>query len=173
MSNLVRNSRRIPRAPRTLAHWMLLAALLAPACSGADSASLHFDSIHVTLKEKEKPFTLEVADTQAKRALGLMNRPSMPADHGMLFVFDQPDNYGFWMKNTKIALDLIFLDEAGKVLGIHALKPDDEHIVESQKPAKFALELNAGTAKTLALNVGDVLALPEKLLKATPRPDEK
>ena len=109
----------------------------------------------------------------AKRALGLMNRASMAADHGMLFIFDTPDKYGFWMKNTKIALDLVFLDGSGKVVGIYSLKPNDLTQVACDTDSLFAIELPAGSAKTLDLKTGDTVGLPEKVLKRNTRSDEK
>src|ERR1019366_10498162 len=104
-----------------------------------------------------------------RRERGLMNRDSMPADHGMVFVFDTLDKYGFWMKNTKIALDLVFLDASGKVVEIDLLKPGDETNVICQHDSLYALELNAGTAKSLGLKTGDAVALPEKVLKRIAR----
>src|SRR5687767_12895988 len=66
-------------------------------------------------------FTLEVANTEAARQYGLMHRDSMPSDHGMLFVFAEEQRQSFWMKNTRIPLDIIFVDAAGKVVSIHQM----------------------------------------------------
>jgi len=142
------------------------------ACSKSAAAEeIKFDSVKMSLKDK--PFTVEVADTEEKRERGLMNRESMAADHGMLFVFDKADIYAFWMKDTKIPLDLVFLDASGKVVGIYSLKPNDMTQVSCEKKALFALELNAETAKALGLKTGDTVELPEKVLKRTSRSDEK
>ena len=108
------------------------------------------------------PFKLEIADSNASRERGLMFRPSMPADHGMLFVFDHPEVLGFWMKNTHIALDIIYLDAEGRVLTIKQMKPLDEKSVSSERPAKYAIEINAGMAKTASVREGDVIHLPAK-----------
>jgi uncharacterized membrane protein (UPF0127 family) len=132
---------------------------------------IRFETIQAKLKDK--PFTLEVADTDAKRERGLMNRDTLAADHGMLFVFDSAGRYAFWMKNTKIPLDLVFLDGSGKVVGIYSLKPNDETQVACDADSLFAIELPAGTAKTLDLKTGDTATLPEKVLKRNTRPDEK
>jgi uncharacterized membrane protein (UPF0127 family) len=107
-------------------------------------------------------FQLEIADSMASRQRGLMHRQSMPADRGMLFVFDYPEVLRFWMKNTYIPLDIIYLDGAGKVVTIKQLKPLDETSVSSEKPAKYAIELNAGMAEKAAVREGDVIHLPEE-----------
>jgi uncharacterized membrane protein (UPF0127 family) len=155
-------------AKRTAVLAMMICC--ASAC-GADKGDVKFDSIDLQIKDKK--FTLEVADTEARRSRGLMYRKSMAADHGMLFVFDKPDTYAFWMKNTEIPLDLVFLDGAGKVIGIYALKPHDQTNVGPDKPAQFAIELNAGTARTVGLKPGDTVTLPEKVLEGAGRSDEK
>ena len=148
------------------------AALAMTLLAAAGSAEeVHFDTIQAKLKDK--PFTLEVADTEAKRERGLMNRDNLAADHGMLFVFDTAGRYAFWMKNTKIPLDLVFLDGSGKVVGIYSLKPNDLTQVACDTDSLFAIELPAGSAKTLDLKTGDTVGLPEKVLKRNTRSDEK
>ena len=123
--------------------------------------ALTFATINLTIKDQS--FTIEVADTDDKRQLGLMNRPSMPKNHGMIFVFDKPDYYSFWMKNTLIPLDIVYLDESGKIADIHPLKPNDETPIKPSAPAKFALVLNAGDGKDLALTLGNLIKLPASL----------
>jgi uncharacterized protein len=151
-----------------MASAMLAFTLVATACAAAE---VHFDTVQTKLKDKT--FTLEVADTDAKRERGLMNRDTLAADRGMLFVFDSAGRFAFWMKNTKIPLDLVFLDGSGKVVGIYALKPNDETPVACDTDSLFAIELPAGTAKTLDLKTGDTVSLPEKVLKRNTRSDEK
>jgi uncharacterized membrane protein (UPF0127 family) len=150
---------------------LALMVLCTSACAGADGGDVKFETVDVKIKEKK--FTLEVADTDARRSRGLMFRKSMAADHGMLFVFEKADTWGFWMKNTEIPLDLVFLDESRRVIGIYALRPHDETSVGPDKPAKFALELNLGTAKAVGLKVGDTVSLPEKVLKGRAGGDDK
>ncbi len=105
-------------------------------------------------------FTLEVAANEADRARGLMERQSMPADAGMLFVFDRERYLSFWMKNTLIPLDILYLDDAGRIVTIAQMKPLDETGVPTRAPARYAVELNAGTARRLGVRVGDVLRIP-------------
>jgi len=105
-------------------------------------------------------FTLEIANTSATREHGLMERDSMPADHGMIFVFKKPDELSFWMKNTRIPLDILYLDEHGKVVSIHQMKPYDRTGIPSDGLSKYAIELNVGRASQVGAKAGDVLEIP-------------
>ena len=133
-------------------------------------AEIKFDSAAFTIKDK--PFTLEIADTDAKTQRGLMYRNAMAADHGMVFVFPTPSTAGFWMKNTYIPLDIIFLDKDGKVLVIHRRMPRDETGMGPDTPAQYVIELNAGTAEKIGLKPGDVIDV-KKFLKTAPGSTEK
>lgn len=88
--------------------------------------------------------TAEVARTPEQRAIGLMNRPTMPVNDGMLFVFEQPGQQCFWMKNTLLPLSIAFLADDGTVVNIEEMKPQtlDSHC--SRKEVRYALEMNAG-----------------------------
>ena len=103
-------------------------------------------------------FTVEVADNDQRRALGLMHRESMPADHGMVFDFKQDQPVAMWMRNTRIPLDMLFIDRDGRVVNIHARAvPFDETSIHSDGPVRGVLELNGGTAARLGLKAGDVV----------------
>ena len=119
------------------------------------------------MKIGSETFTLEIANTSATREHGLMERDSMPADHGMIFVFKKPDELNFWMKNTRIPLDILYLDEHGKVVSIHQMKPYDRTGVPSDGLSKFAIELNVGRASQVGAKVGDVLEIPSNARNAT------
>ena len=93
----------------------------------------------------------------AEQAKGLMYRkePLGPNTAG-LFIYDKPEMRSFWMKNTYIPLDIVFLDENGEIVGIHLnAKPESEESIESPAPAQYVIELDAGQASALALRVGD------------------
>jgi uncharacterized membrane protein (UPF0127 family) len=108
-------------------------------------------------------FVVEIANTTEKQALGLMFRDSMPADQGMLFIFPDEAPRRFWMKNTRIALDIIYFDKDLKLVSISADTPpcrvSDCPGYPSAAPAKYVLELNAGTAAELGVGSGDRLKL--------------
>jgi uncharacterized membrane protein (UPF0127 family) len=86
----------------------------------------------------------EVAQRPEERAIGLMHRPSMPANRGMLFVFEQPAQQCFWMKNTLLPLSIAFLADDGSVVNVEDMAPQtlDSHC--SAQPVRYALEMNQG-----------------------------
>ncbi|MBX4216008.1 DUF192 domain-containing protein [Candidatus Parcubacteria bacterium] len=98
-----------------------------------------------------------IADTPALWTQGLSGTPSMPKDAGMLFVFDTPDKYGFWMKDMNFPLDIIWLDELGKVIYMKkdALPSSYPESFGPALPAKYVLEVNAGFAEQHGLMEGD------------------
>ena len=86
----------------------------------------------------------EVAADFSTRMRGLMHRPSMPANAGMLFIFDEPSTHCMWMKNTLIPLSVAFLDEAGTVINIADMQPHSEQSHCAARQARYALEMNRG-----------------------------
>lgn len=108
----------------------------------------------------EQIFKVEIADDQAERTAGLMYRNFLPDDQGMLFVFDQTQPVGFWMKDTPLPLDLIFIDEGGRVAGIREGKPLSEALISPGVPVRFVLELKKGTAAKVGIEDGDVIRHP-------------
>jgi uncharacterized membrane protein (UPF0127 family) len=108
----------------------------------------------------KKTFELELARSDADQEKGLMDRDAMPGDHGMLFIFTDEKELDFWMKDTRIPLDILFLDHSGRIVSIHTMKPYDLSTTSSDFPAKYAIELNAGAAGDAPAHVGDVIAIP-------------
>jgi uncharacterized membrane protein (UPF0127 family) len=89
----------------------------------------------------ERSFTIEIADDQSERSAGLMFRETMDDDHGMLFVFPETKMLGFWMKNTPMPLDLLFIGDDGKVKDIMPGEPFSEAMIAAGGPTRFVLEL--------------------------------
>lgn len=119
------------------------------------------DAGTVEMRIGHRTFQLEVAATESAREYGLMNRPSMAPDHGMIFVFAGEEPREFWMKNTLIPLDIVYLDASGKVVSIkHGTPKQEQPTVPSDAPMKYAVELNAGAAAAAGLKVGDQLTVP-------------
>jgi uncharacterized protein len=110
----------------------------------------------VTHDGKAHPFRVEVADTDATREEGLMFRKSLAADAGMLFDFKTPQEVAFWMKNTLIPLDMLFIDQRGVVVNIKAnATPLSEAAIPSGAPVLGVLEIRGGRAGELGVHVGD------------------
>ncbi len=106
-------------------------------------------------------FSVEVADDNPERALGLMNRERMASSAGMLFVFETPRNATFWMKDTLIPLDMIFADAAGVVTAVHAnAVPLDRTPINGGPGVTFVLEINGGLAGRMGIAPGSVIRHP-------------
>ena len=136
---------------------LLLVSLFVTGCNGPDRAQ-HLPTVQMQIGNQQ--FTLEVADDDDEREMGLMFRDSMPADHGMIFMFEEPQILGFWMKNTRIPLDIIYVDGDGVVVSIKSMEAFDLRSTSSDKPAQYAIELNKGLATACGVKVGDKLTIP-------------
>ncbi|WP_418500510.1 DUF192 domain-containing protein [Flagellimonas sp.] len=104
-------------------------------------------------------FDIEIAETDYETETGLMYRQSMEESQGMLFIFPNVSARSFYMKNTEFPLDIIYIDEAMKIVSYQKnAKPYDESSLPSNVPAKYVLEINAGLSDKLGLQVGDSIA---------------
>lgn len=111
---------------------------------------------------KGKRIAVEVADDDAERARGLMFRDELPEGHGMLFLHDQEEPQAYWMKNTRIPLDILYFDHDRKLVSAQRGVPpcslgDRCPPFPSEGPAIYVLELNAGEADALGVQPGDAL----------------
>lgn len=116
----------------------------------------HFND-DVLVIENQK-IMVEVADEPSERSVGLANREKLASDQGMLFVFKTNDYYCFWMKDTKIPLDIIWLDENKTVVDVRTnVRPESypESFCPNQK-ARYVLELNAGSVEDLGVGPGSI-----------------
>ena len=144
---------------RLAASFLVLGAILgATACSG--SGGRHWVEVG------GQRFDVELADDFDERARGLMFRESMPADRGMLFVHENEAPLAYWMKNTKIPLDILYFDADRKLVSIQRGVPpctagDRCPNYPSRGPAKYVLELNAGRSDALDLERGAVITFSE------------
>lgn len=103
------------------------------------------------------PVTAEVADNDASRTRGLMDRDSLPPDHGMLFVYPQEQTLSFWMRNTKIPLDIAFIGQNGAIVDIQHMQAESDDLHSSSRPAMYALEMASGWFAAHDVKVGDVV----------------
>ena len=109
-------------------------------------------------KKLIKGIDAEIAETDEKRHVGLMFRESMADNQGMLFIFDKEEQQGFYMRNTLIPLDIIFIDAKKKIVKIHKnTKPLDETDLPSMKPTLYVVEVNGGFTDKYKIKEGDFI----------------
>jgi uncharacterized membrane protein (UPF0127 family) len=107
-------------------------------------------------KNGSYPVSLEIAQTPQDIQQGLMFRTHLPADTGMLFQFPTEEHRSFWMRNTLIPLDMIFIRSTGRIAHIeHAVPPQTETLRHSKEPVQYVVELPGGTARSKGIQVGD------------------
>ncbi len=143
---------------RNLVALVLAFAFAMPAT--AQNPTVRFEKSDLTIESggKRHRFTVEFADNDERRTLGLMHRRQMAADAGMLFDFKRDGPVAMWMRNTLIPLDMLFVDRDGIVRHIHERAvPMSEAIISSEENVRAVLELNGGTAARLGLKKGDRL----------------
>jgi hypothetical protein len=135
---------------------MMLAAAPAAALETCDAGVVHLRGDWGLAR-----FAVEVADDPAEQAQGLMHRESLASGAGMLFLYESPRPVSFWMRNTLIPLDMIFLDETGAVLRVHPeAVPLDETPIDGGPGVQAVLEINGGLAARLGIAPGTVLRHP-------------
>lgn len=143
----------------TRAAWFIGVAWLALATGAHAGDSVQ--SVEIVTASGAHRYEVEIADTDATREHGLMDRRKMAADHGMLFEFPSRAPVTFWMKDTYISLDMIFIDEDGTVRRIaERAKPMSEALIPSEASVTGVLELNAGQAEAIRLKPGDKVRFP-------------
>jgi uncharacterized membrane protein (UPF0127 family) len=138
-----------------LKHYHLAALSLLAICSAFSQAET---LPKVSLQAGIYRIQAEIASTPASRQLGLMHRIYLPAEDGMLFVFENKGLHCFWMRNTKIPLAIAFIGDDGKIVNIEEMQPmsDDNHCPAA--PVSYALEMNQGWFSKKGLNAGNVIS---------------
>ncbi len=139
----------------------LSAALIAATFVTAAAADCAPDAVELRGDWGQARFAVAVADDPDERAQGLMGVEEMPAMSGMIFLYDRPQPASFWMRNTLIPLDMIFLDRSGTVTRIHEnAEPLDETPIPGGDAVLAVLELNGGMAGRLGIAPGSELRHP-------------
>jgi hypothetical protein len=119
------------------------------------------ETLEIATKTGVHAFSVELADNEAEREKGLMFRKELPEGRGMLFDFHREQDVGFWMQNTYIPLDMIFIRGDGRILRIaENTTPLSTKIVPSGGPVRAVLEVIGGTARKLGIAPGDRVASP-------------
>lgn len=127
------------------------------------SGSLGKEETSAALEMIGEPLTIEVVDTHEARAQGLSGRTEIEEGYGMLFVFDEKDRHGFWMKDMHISIDIFWLADDGTILHVAEQVGPETYSTDLSKakifypdmPARYVLETRAGHARALGLSVGD------------------
>lgn len=120
-----------------------------------------FEKLAIESKSGTHEFNVEIARTMAEQEKGLMFRTEMPADQGMLFTMGKNAVTRFWMKDTLIPLDMLFVSKNGVIRKIHAnAVPKSLQPISSDEPVQAVLEINGGKAKDLGIAVGDKVVHP-------------
>ncbi len=123
--------------------------------TGALAGACGNNSIEIRQNGVQAEFSIELAITPAEQAQGLMFRESMPPFNGMLFINERPRQVSFWMKNTLISLDMLFIDETGVVKTLkHSATPLDTTGIPGGDNIQYVLEINGGVANMLGLSEG-------------------
>ncbi len=140
-----------------LAFGLLLGAVLVPA-PAAGTPPVRPDAVVEFLGSDERVLArliVEIASTPEEQARGLMERPLPDHRHGMLFVFDRARPLTFWMRNTPTPLDIVFVDEKGRILNIAAYTvPYSERLYPSEGPTRYVVEARAGFAERYGIRPG-------------------
>lgn len=124
---------------------MLLALTLLTGAAGPATAQEGAQKLsRIRLNAGMHLISAEVAQTGAERQIGLMNRPTMAVNDGMLFVFEAQEVHCFWMKNTLLPLSIAFLADDGSIVNIADMQPQSEASHCPKKPVRYALEMNQG-----------------------------
>jgi len=145
-------------------HKGLWVVLFLVACSANEKKPANAEEIHfrkdaevliIHHKDTLARFEAEIADDEFERETGLMYRKKMRDNQAMLFVFPDREVRYFYMKNTYLPLDVLFMDEDGKIVSItENAQPLDERPFSSQKPARYVLEIKGGTAAAKKIDTG-------------------
>ncbi len=134
---------------------VLVAGCALPAAQTRASAAAQ-DTIEIVTSSGVHAFAVELATTETERARGLMFRKSLPEGHGMLFDFQTEQQVQFWMRNTYVPLDMIFIRGDGRVLNIaQNATPLSDALIPSAGPVRGVLEVIAGTARKYHIAPGD------------------
>ena len=140
---------------------MAIGVLFLASAEPRSAPAADLQTVEIVGKGGVHVFTVEIADDDAERARGLMYRKELPEGRGMLFDFHREQDVAFWMKDTYISLDIIFIRGDGTIRRVAAnTEPLSEVSIPSGGPVRAVLEVIAGTAKKLGIEPGDKVAAP-------------
>lgn len=148
-------------------HLAILVALLFVACKAASSSPVVELTVSSESGKRLEQFTVELASTNEERSKGLMFRRELSPRKGMLFLFPEERKLSFWMKNTLIPLDMVFISKDWRVVGVvENATPLSEEPRGVDQDSQYVLEVAGGTAKRLGIKAGSIVTVAGRL----PRP---
>lgn len=138
-----------------------LVVLAGCAAAPRDANGNPLEALTVVTSTGEHRFMVEIADDDAERQRGLMERPPLADDRGMLFQFPDVAERGFWMRNTPSPLDIIYIDPRGRIVSIaRNATPNSDAVIPSNGPASGVLEIRGGRAAEIGAQPGDLVRHP-------------
>lgn len=143
--------------------FFALVCILSPlqaqeASEAVERPDFEVSSMQVKTKDKVWDFTIEIAQTREQLLYGLMERKFLAEDYAMLFIFPDEKKRFMWMKNTPLALDMLFVDKAGKIIHIHKnAVPNSLDKISAPKPIRAVIEMPAGAVEKKQIAVGDTV----------------
>lgn len=155
---------------RTLVVLIVLAIPVLAFIYFADSESVQILDIRggkpLVIFHDDVPLRVDVADTEEERVQGLSGREQLAPTEGLLFVFEEDDYHGFWMKDMLFPIDIIWIDSNFMVVDIErSVRPDSfPQVFEPETPARFVIETNADFTDSFAIEVGDDVSFPKKVI---------
>jgi hypothetical protein len=141
--------------------WLVVVAPLFTAGEAAASITFEESLLTIAAADDRFEFQVEMAVSPAQRSQGLMFRESLEEDRGMLFDFGQPQQATMWMRNTYVPLDMLFIDEHGRITQIAAdAQPLSNAVIASRERVRAVLELRGGVSAKLGIKPGDRVIHP-------------
>jgi len=147
-----------------VSRWVPVLVLCLALSPAALAQPIEFGRTRVTVETaagSRYTFNVDLAETPEQRSQGLMYRDSIPETGGMLFLFDEPHIASFWMRNTFVSLDMIFVQRDGRIVNIHERAVPGSHaVISAAAPVTAVLEIRGGLANRLGIRAGDRLVHP-------------
>lgn len=141
-----------------LFNFFLIAVVFvfAQCCGSSSPSSTPTTTVTISTATSAPQFSAEIADTAEERSTGLMNRTTLASDAAMLFVFDSDGRSSFWMKDTLVSLDILFINSAKTIVDLaQNTEPLSEELITPSQDYRYVLEVNAGTTAAEGIAVGD------------------
>lgn len=145
----------------TVIIWSFYTVLQQPAPARYQNTNNQRLTTNSQIRIGDESIPVEIADTDAERNLGLSGRAILENGHGLLFIFDTSSKYGFWMKDMRFPIDIVWIDENWRIISVTRNVAPETYpkVFEPERAIRYALELNAGEAEKFGIDTGLILSL--------------